>query len=189
MIAHQLKQAFDQYYEAPIAVWEHFLSLCEVMTYKKNEVLKPAHEAAKEGYFILEGACGMFVWKNNSAICTDLFLENSFFADDSSLLSGKPSPLEIMALEPTKCLRISKANIETLKATPMGRMLFLVGEENSNAEKRDQQIEQMTQSAEERYGKLLEERPELLQRVHQKHIASYLGITTQSLSRIRKKLV
>lgn len=188
MIAHQLKKAFDKYYEAPLEVWEHFLSLCQYAEYKKNEILKRSNEVAREGYFILEGSCGMFVWKNNHSVCTDLFLENSFFADDSSLLSGRPSPLEIVALEKSKCLRMSKENMDELKNTPIGQKLFLIGEENSNAEKRDQQIEIMTLSAEERYQNLILNQPELLQRVHQKHIASYLGITTQSLSRIRKKI-
>jgi hypothetical protein len=67
-------------------------------------------------------------------------------------------------------------------------MLFLAGEESTNVEKQTQQIEIMTKSAEERYLNLMKTRPEILQRIHQKHIASYLGITTQSLSRIRKNL-
>ena len=110
------------------------------------------------------------------------------FADDLSLLTGKPSPIEIVSLEKSTVLRISKTNIESLKKTPIGSMLFLAGEENSTIEKQSQQIELMTKSAEERYLDLIKNRPEVLQRIHQKHIASYLGITTQSLSRIRKNI-
>ena len=117
-----------------------------------------------------------------------MFLENNFFADDLSLLTGERTPIEIVSLEKSKVLRISKPNIEILKKTPVGSMLFLAGEENSNIEKQSQQIETMTKSAEERYLNLIENRPEIVQRIHQKHIASYLGITTQSLSRIRKKI-
>ena len=187
MLATTLKKSFDPYYEAPIEVWERFASLCEEVTYKKNEVIKQSFTTAKHGYFLLEGSVGLFVWKENNAICTDLFLENNFFADDLSLFSGKPSPVEIRVLEPSKMLRLTRSNIEILKSTPIGTLLFLAGEQNTNLEKQSQQIETMTLTAEERYHNLMEKNPELLQRISQKHIASYLGITPQSLSRIRKK--
>jgi len=183
-----LKQAFDQYYEAPIEAWSAFVDLCEEVHYKKNERIKEANSIARYGYFLLSGSCGLFVWKENNFVCTDLFLEHHFLADDVSLLTGKPSPTEILSLENSKVLRISKANIEKLKKTPIGSMLFLAGEEHSNVDKQKQQIEILIKSAEERYLDLQKNHPKLIQRIHQKHIASYLGITTQSLSRIRKKI-
>lgn len=186
-LAEILKKSFDKYYDAPIGAWERFASLCEVVEFKKNEVIKQSHAVAKYGFFLLEGSVGSFVWKENNFICTDLFLEFTFFGDDMSLFSGKPSPLEIISLEQIKVLRISKANIEILKKTPIGSMLYLAGEQSTNSEKLNQQIESMTLTAEERYSNLMKNNPELLQRISQKHIASYLGITPQSLSRIRKK--
>ena len=155
---------------------------------KKNERIKEAFERARFGYFLLEGSCGLFIWKENNFVCTDLYLEHNFIADDISLLSGNPSPIEIRSLEDSKLLRISKSNITKLKKTPMGSLLFLAGEQNANAERHGQQIEMMTQTAEECYLNLLNSRHELIQRIQQKHIASYLGITTQSLSRIRKNI-
>ncbi len=187
MIAKILKDSFDKYYDAPIEAWERLASLCEEVGYSKNEVIKQSDSTAKYGYFLLEGSVGLFVWKEKNFVCTDLYLEFNFFGDDISLFTGKPSPIEIISLEKTKVLRISKANMEILKKTPIGSMLFLAGEQSSNTEKQSQQIESMTLSAEERYYKLMKNRPELLQRISQKNIASYLGITPQSLSRIRKK--
>lgn len=67
-------------------------------------------------------------------------------------------------------------------------MLFLVGEQNDNAKKQSRQMDLMTKNAEERYIELIDKSPALVHRIAQKHIASYLGITTQSLSRIRKKI-
>ena len=183
-----LKEIFDNHYEAPIEVWKGFVDLCEEVKYKKNQIIKEAYSTAKYGYFLLKGSVGLFVWKENNNICTDLFLENNFFADDISLLTRKPSPIEIVSLENSTLLRISKSNIEKLKNTPIGSMLFLVGEQQSNVEKQNQQIELMTKSAEERYLNLMKNRPDILKRIHQKHIASFLGITTQSLSRIRKNI-
>ena len=187
MIEYKLKIAFGNYFDAPIEVWKYFADLCEEVDYKKNRKIKEVNKIDRYGYFLLEGAVGLFVRKANNYACIDLFLENSFFADDISLISGKASPIEIVALENTSVLRLSKSNIDILKKTPMGSMLFLVGDENAYAEKQKQQIALMTRTAEERYSDILKDQPELLQRIPQKHIASYLGITTQSLSRIRKK--
>ena len=188
MYAEILKVTFDKYYNAPIEIWKYFSDLCEKVDYEKNEIVKSAHTIEKYGYFLLKGSCGLFVSKENDFVCADLFLENSFFADDVSLLSGKSSPIEIMALEKSSLLRIKKAAIEDLKNTPIGSVLFMAGEQNANVEKQKQQIELLTKTAEERYRYLLKNQSELLQRIHQKHIASYLGITTQSLSRIRRKI-
>jgi len=189
VIEHILKKAFDPFYEAPLEVWKGFADLCEEVSYAKNECIKEADTTSRYGYFLLKGSCGLFVWKENNYACTDLFLENSFVADDISLWTGQPSPVEILSLEKSTFLRISKSNIDFLKQSPIGQILFLAGEEKTNVERHTQQIEMMTKSAEERYQTLMNTRPELLQRIHQKHIASYLGITTQSLSRIRKHLL
>lgn len=188
MIEQRLKKIFDPHFNAPIEAWEYFASLGEIVNYKKNEIFKECNHIERYGYFLIEGSCGLFVWKENNFVCLDLFLENSFFADDISLSTGKPSPIEIKALEKSTVFRISKSNIEHLKETPMGSLLFRIGSENDFNEKQKQYLEFLTKTAEERYLVLLNNRPELLQRIHQKHIASYLGITIQSLSRIRKKI-
>ena len=47
MLAEILKKSFDQYYEASIETWERFASLCEVVEFKKNEVIKESHTTAK----------------------------------------------------------------------------------------------------------------------------------------------
>jgi CRP-like cAMP-binding protein len=104
-----------------------------------------------------------------------------------SLITGEASPLETMALENTTALQISKENIRKLKQSQFGSLLFLIGAENSFVEKQQQQIDLLMKTAEQRYNEQLSKNPQLIQRISQKHIASYLGITTQSLSRIRNK--
>lgn len=188
MIEKQLKKAFDPYFEAPLKVWRHFYSFCEEVTFKKNQHIKIENTRARYGYFLLEGAIGYFIWNQNKHICLNFYFENSFFADDYSLLTGLPTDLSIIALENSYVLRISKTNIEHLKNTPIGKTLFLAGEQKDNAELRKHQMDLLTKTAEERYIELLSNRSDILQRISQKHIASYLGITRQSLSRIRRKI-
>ena len=188
MLEQRLKMTFDKYYEAPIEAWKYFVEMCEQINYNKNEKIREANKRDSYGYFLLEGAVGLFVWKENNYICLDLLIEENFFADDISLTTGKPTPIEIIALENSSLLRISKSNIEKLKQTPMGKLLFSIGDQNALIDKQHQQIELMTKTAEQRYIELLQKRPELIQRISQKDIASYLGISTQSLSRIRRKI-
>ena len=181
----KLKKSFDKYFDAPIEVWKSFTDLCEEVKFKKNEVIKSTGQTEKFAYFILEGACGVFLWKENNFVCLDIVLENNFFADHMSLITNQSSLLETMALEKTNALRISTDNIAKLKQSPFGNILFLLGAENSFVEKQQQQIDLLTKTAEQRYVELMNINPQLVQRISQKHIASYLGITTQSLSRIR----
>ena len=181
----KLKQSFDKYFETPIEVWKSFTDLCEEVIFKKNETIKPTGQTEKNAYFILEGACGVFLWNENNFVCLDIVLENNFFADHMSLITAQPSPLETIALEKTTALKISSSNIAKIKKGPFGTLIKIIYAENSFVEKQQQQIDLLTKPAEQRYNELMNKNPEIIQRIGQKHIASYLGITTQSLSRIR----
>lgn len=187
-LAADLKAAFDPHYEAPLEVWDYFARCGETIEIKKNQVIKAAHSVEKYGYFLVKGACGLFVWKENTEVCLDLHLENDFFTDDLSFYSGQPSPIEIIALEACTLLRLSKSNIDHLNSTPQGQLLFSIGNQLGYVQKQQQQLNLLTRTAEERYLELMADRPQLVQRIAQKHIASLLGITTQSLSRIRRRL-
>lgn len=188
MLSKRLKSSFDTYFEAPIEVWDAFASLCDVVTFKKNEIIKPYGETERYGYFILSGSGGVFVWKENNYVCLDLMFEESFFGDYMSLITNAPSPLETIALENSEMLRIPRQNIDKLKSNEVGRLLFLISAEQTFVDKQQQQIDLLLKTAEQRYLELLNKQPKLILRTPQKHIASYLGITTQSLSRIRKNI-
>ena len=188
MLEKRLKKSFDKYFDAPIEAWRAFADFCEVVKFKKNEVIKPYGQIEKYGYFILQGSGGVFIWKENNYVCLDLSYEDAFFADYMSLITEQPSDLETIALENAEMLRISRDNIKKLKNTPFGQTIFLISAEASFVEKQQQQIDLLMKTAEQRYLDLLEKQPNLVRRTPQKHLASYLGITTQSLSRIRKKI-
>lgn len=188
MIEKRLKASFDKYFEAPLEAWRIFGELCELVKFRKNEIIKPFGQQERYGYFILSGSGGVFLWKENNYVCLDLMYEDAFFADYMSLINRQPSPLETMALENSEMLRISRQHIDALKETPMGQILFLISAESSFVEKQQQQIDLLLKTAEQRYLELLDQKPNLILRTPQKHLASYLGVTAQSLSRIRKKM-
>lgn len=187
-IPHLLKAAFGQIFDAPLSVWETFAEHCELKTFRKNEIIKTAGNIENNGYFILKGAGATRVWKGEQMVCLDFMLEHDFFGDGMSLNTGQPSPVETVALEDSTMLQISRENIQKLKETPMGQLLFMVAAEDDYVKKQQQQIDLLLKTAEERYRDLEEHRPELILRLPQKYIASYLGITAQSLSRLRRTL-
>ena len=83
-------------------------------------------------------------------------------------------------------VRIKSTDFYKLGLTPVGQIIIQISAETSFIDKQQQQIELLTKTAEERYKILLNKFPNIYNRVAQKYIASYLGITPQSLSRIRK---
>lgn len=187
-ISQRLKTAFDPFMEAPLEAWSAFASHGELVNYKKNHVLKLRDTHEKFAHFILKGSCGIFLWKENNCVCLDLYYENDFFGDEMSFITNETSPLETIALEDCETLRISRKNFVEMRHTPLGLHISLNSAEASFVRKQRQQIDLLLKTAEERYMELLEKQPDIIQRTPQKHIASYLGITTQSLSRIRRNI-
>ncbi|MBX7124395.1 MAG: Crp/Fnr family transcriptional regulator [Cyclobacteriaceae bacterium] len=187
-LAQILKSAFDPVFPAPVQAWEQFASFCELMKFPAEHEQKAAGTTERYGYFILEGSMGIFLMKDHAEVCLDLGYELTFFGDYMSLISSEPSPLSTRTLEPVQALRISRSNIDSLKATPLGQQIFLAAAESSFVDKQRQQIDLLTKSAVERYEELLQRHPAIILRTPQKYIASYLGITPQSLSRIRRQV-
>lgn len=188
MIAQILKKSFDRYFEAPLKAWEQFVELCEPVNFEKDEVLKETGTAERYFYFILKGSAGIFLWRENNFVCLDFAFDHSFCCDYMSLITGETTPLQLVALEKSEMLRITKADYARLGETPIGMTLFRISAETSFVEKQQQQIDLLTQTAEERYAQLIKRFPGVENRIAQKHIASYIGITPQSLSRIRGKV-
>jgi len=186
MLAEILKKSFDKYYFAPIAAWNAFADYCEPVTFKKDEIIKSQDKTEKFFYFILSGSAGIFIWKENNFVCLDFAFDNSFCCDYMSLLLKQPTPLQVVSLEKSEMVRIKSDDFYKLGQTPVGQIIIQISAETSFIDKQQQQIELLTKTAEERYKILLDKFPGINNRVAQKYIASYLGITPQSLSRIRK---
>lgn len=185
MLAEILKKSFDKYFEAPVEAWIDFANFCKPVTFEKEEIIKHEDTTEKYFYFILSGSAGIFLWKESNYVCLDFAFENNFCCDYMSLLLRKPTPLQLVALEKSEMVKITSENFYKLGQTPVGQIIVQISAETSFIEKQQQQIELMTKTAEERYQILSAKFPGIDQRVAQKYIASYLGITPQSLSRIR----
>jgi CRP-like cAMP-binding protein len=203
-----LKKLSDPYYEIPDNAWELFSEFLKPCSFKKNEIIKPPLKNESRLYLITKGSSGHFVYKDGHDICIDLCYEGDFTGDYYSLLlqttpmtakmQNSPvknqislsSPIYVMALEPIEAMALAKDDLFTLYKQPdHGMRIARMIAEVLYMQKQTQQIELLTLTAEQRYLRLLEKQPNILQRTANKHIASFLGIAPESFSRIRKKIV
>lgn len=140
--------------------------------------------------FIKSGATRSFHTDDN-LVETNLLLrsENEFMTDYESFIRQEPSALTIQAIEKGEAIFLDYAGLNSLYDTSFywnkfGRIIseqiFL------NSKRRTEQMLFLTPK--ERYLLLLKDHPNYFQKYSLKHIASYLGITPQSLSRIRNQL-
>lgn len=116
-------------------------------------------------------------------------MEGWWSADLYSFLTGEPSPYYVEALEDSELLMISKPSWDLLlKEVPAFERYFRILIQNNLITTQRRLIGSFSETAEEKYNKLLREFPDIIQRVPQHMIASYIGITRETLSRIRSQI-
>ncbi len=155
---------------------------------KKKEYFLRAGHYCKNVAFIEKG-CFIYyeIIAGEEKVC-DFAFENDWITQYNSLLNNTPSQFNICAIENAEILVMDVSKIAALsKSIPKIGMLRTELAENYFIESTKRASQLANLKAEERYETLLNEKPETFQRIPQYHIASYLGIKPQSLSRIRAK--
>lgn len=186
--AQLLKTGFDKYVALPIVFWEDVALDAVSIICEKELILKPINTHEKHLYFILSGSCGILLWKKENYVCTDFAVAGEYFCDYLSLVCLEPTPLQTVAFEKSHLLKISTTTLfNLLEKHSLDNAFWRHALTALYVEKHVQQINFLTLTATEHYRLILENAPEIILQIPQKHIASYLGVTPQSLSRIRKK--
>ncbi|MDN5200688.1 Crp/Fnr family transcriptional regulator [Fulvivirgaceae bacterium BMA10] len=156
----------------------------------KKEYLLKAGAISRFEYFIVRGCLRVFVIdakgvENNIRFGT----ENWWIGDFTSFLKKEPASYFIQAIEKTEVLLINRIKWDRLfSEIPEIAFYFHIMFQNAALGQQSKIAQHISYTPEQRYQDLIEKRPELLQRVPQKYIASYLGITPEFLSMIRKKI-
>ena len=182
----QLFQLFKKYTALPKKAEEAIAAICSPITIKKNKDLQPIGHTCKTIYFINKGIARIYYFKDGIDVTENFFFENSIIARVESLFTGKPSRKAIQVLEDAEITGIN-ANLlfKLYDSFPEIERLFRKIFEAAYVETVHRIEGIQFHTAEERYKALLQEAPDILKRVPLKYIASYLGITQVSLSRIR----
>lgn len=163
-----------------------FAEIIEPQEYKKGGLVQPIGHTCRTIYFVKRGALRVYYFKDSHEITESFEFENSFVARAESLLTGKPSRKAIEAIEDSEVLAINAIKLfELYDQHPYLERLFRKLMEASYLKMINRVESLQFHTAAERYQELLREHSDLLQRVPLKMIASYLGITPESLSRIR----
>ncbi len=168
--------------------WELFESILSTQNFSKGSSLLREGQICKGTYFVTKGAFRTFHLKDGNEIHTAFYFENDFVRDIESLSEGTPSKVTIQALEDSEVTFISKEAMFTLyERAPsfqmIGRKLL---ELMAITERRYARLFTDFQPR-ERYEYVLKHHPELIQRVPLQYLATFLGITRETLSRIRKR--
>ena len=147
-------------------------------------------QVADELYFIQKGLMRLFYTTNDLAEITGfIFSENMFAGCLESFLTQQPSLQTMEALEPTVLLVLSKNHLEELYETiPESHIIMRKVMEHRFVSSQQILSSYILYKPEERYIHFTKKFPSLLQRVPQHIIASFLGITPVSLSRIRNRI-
>ncbi|OAV45182.1 hypothetical protein A3850_012065 [Lewinella sp. 4G2] len=167
---------------------EQLEGICHERSYAKGEHLFWSGDVCRGLYFVKQGVVGLYGLRDGKEIYQDFFLDGQFATDVSSLVSQEPSSLFLRAVEGSTIKYIRREDLlglyeQSSNFQHLGRKVLeqlLVG-------RTELSVRQSTLSAVERYQYVLEHQPALLERITLRHLATYLGMTRETLSRVRRK--
>lgn len=168
-----------------------FLSKTQILNYKAKTIILHSGEICKHSYFVNNGLLRSFNINDNIVEHVLHFAcEGWWIGDMYSLISQKPGNLFIEVLEDAEVVLLSKENQEQLFIEiPKLERFFRILTENSLVSNQERLMDNLSLSAEERFEKFCKKHPSLIQKVPQKQIASYIGVTPEFFSKMKSKML
>jgi len=170
---------------------QHFSSLLEAKTYRAKKMVLSEGAVCHHSIFVTKGCLrGFTTDKNGFEHVLSFAPPDWWMADLYSLITQKPGILNIEALEETEVLLLSKAHQEQLFLDiPAFERYFRLIIENSLVSNQQRIIDNLSLTAEARYEHFCQKYPSLVHCLPQKQIASYIGVTPEFFSKMKKKLL
>jgi CRP-like cAMP-binding protein len=178
-----------------ITLTEADIQLCgnyfEPVTTPKNYIAEEQDKIPQYLYFIASGFVRLFYYDDNGdEVTSHISPANNFIASFLSFIHQKKAKENVECITECELLRISRPNLVTLiDQSENFKNFSLIIFEHAIASTETRANDLATLTAEQRYKKLMETQPAILQQVPVQYIASYLGIKPQSLSRIRRQII
>jgi CRP-like cAMP-binding protein len=171
------------------ALWSQCQHLFKIKDFPERTTLLREGEIARRMYFIRKGCLRLWFNKAGKDITFQFFVEGQAVSSIESFLGRTRSAFSIETIEPTSVVMVSRNDWERLfQLVPQLKdgllELIMIRMENYA----QLFLSRIRDNPRERYEALVRERPDIIQRVPQHYIASYLGITPVSLSRIRGRI-
>lgn len=172
-------------FKIDIALLETLLKSTKV---RKGEFLFREGEICGFVAFTLKGCLRSFVLKNGKEYTLFFHTEHQTFGDYESFQKRKPACFSSQAIEDSEVLIFDHRAMAFFEEAPGGQKLLRLVAEDLAFMLRDKLLSLAIDTPEERYLQLLENEPQLLQRIPQYYLASYLGIEPESLSRLKRRV-
>ena len=188
---HQIKLYLDKIASISSSDWNFFISKLHRRIITKKSVFIKVNQIENHISFIESGIVRLFIPSDNpeKEITFGFSFKNQFVSAYDSFLTQSPSNYQLQTLTETAMLSISYKDLQSVyKSTQIGNLIGRLTAEDLFLIKSKREQDLLNLNAEQRYLKLFKERPELLKSVPLKYISSYIGVTAQALSRIRKRL-
>ena len=168
-----------------------FLSKIATTHYKAKTIVLDAGDICNNSYFVNSGLLRSFTINDNIVEHVLSFAcEGWWIGDMYSLLSQKSGNLFIEVLEDAEVVLLSKENQEQLYLEiPKLERFFRIIIENALVANQERLIDNLSLSAEERFDKFCKKYPTLIQKVPQKQIASFIGVTPEFFSKMKSRLL
>jgi len=187
--AEPLHRVFRELADLPEPEWRHFREFVSERHFEVGEHLVREQQPGTTLHFILAGLVRIYHVGEEAELVRGFDFEGRFAGVYESVLTGAPSLFSIQALEPTHTLAFPGELLMTLfdrhpAWDRIGRKIL----EQQWLRNRDKEMRFRLNSAEEHYRLLIERNSPLLARVPLRHLASYLRITPETLSRIRTRM-
>ena len=191
MSFNKLIEHFDQFLPLDEVEKEALLARISERKVKRKQFILQEEDVCKHYNFVIEGCFKMYFTDQKGVEHNLQFAaESDWITDIGSFHSEKPSQLAIEAIEPSIVLRIEKQDLIYLYENyPKFDRNFRVIIENKFVELQTRILQNISSTAEERYLAFLHQYPNLSNRLPNTQIASYIGITPEFLSKIRKDIV
>jgi CRP-like cAMP-binding protein len=170
--------------------FDEYAALCETRNYKKNDHVFRQGDIPRFNVFIATGCMRTYYVGEDGNERTTYFAEDGYWTGDlDSMRSARPTQQNLQALEDTEAIVLTRDKWEqAYQRFTWLQEIHAIGQQRRAFKLAEHIGRLLTDSPETNYQRLVQERPKLVQRVPQYYIASYLGITPETLSRIRKKL-
>lgn len=158
----------------------------QTITIDRNAFLKVKGSIDTNLYYVERGSLRIFVLDNDEEQTIRFGYKDNLIVSLDSFLTEKPSELFIQAIKKTVLKVITKPQIEKFLETEPNRNLWVKILENLVIQQMEREIDILTSSAKERYERVLKRSPQLFQQIPNRHIANYLRMTPETLSRLKK---
>ncbi|WP_320019137.1 Crp/Fnr family transcriptional regulator [Labilibaculum manganireducens] len=169
---------------------ENMLLFVKKRHFEKNEIMFTEGKIANEIYFVTKGCVRLFYNVDGKDRTAFFYTDGQFICAGESYTYNVPARENYQAIEKTEIYVFDKANIEKLlEVSSKFELIARIATENELIVCQRIIASFVTKSAEERYIELLETNGELFQRVPQQYIASFLGVSPETLSRIKKRVL